>query len=253
MRTKLRWLLALGAIVALALAVSACGSDDSGDSSSSSSSSASSEFAPPTEAPSDAQQGGDLTVIAACDVDYIDPGAAYYQFTYMVTSATQSGARGLRARRRRGADAAAWRPTQPTVSDDGKTITYTMRDDVKYSPPVEPRRSTAADVKYAIERSLLPGVPNGYVADVPGRRRGHRQGDQGGPGQPDRRRPGHQRDHRPGRHDARDQAHQHDVARRDRRADAAGRRSGSGGVREGVRRREPVDLRRAPGRRPART
>ena len=29
MRTKLRWLLALGAIVALALTVSACGSDDS--------------------------------------------------------------------------------------------------------------------------------------------------------------------------------------------------------------------------------
>ena len=74
MRTKLRWLLALGAIVALALAVSACGSDDSGDSSSSSSSSANGEFAPPTEAPSDAQQGGDLTVISASDVDYIGPG-----------------------------------------------------------------------------------------------------------------------------------------------------------------------------------
>ena len=29
-------------------------------------------------------------MIAASDVDYIDPGAAYYQFTYMVTSATQS-------------------------------------------------------------------------------------------------------------------------------------------------------------------
>ncbi len=90
MRTKLRWLLALGAIVALALTVSACGSDDS-DSSSSSSSSANGDFAPSTEAPSDAQQGGDLTVISASDVDYIDPGAAYYQYTYMVTSATQSG------------------------------------------------------------------------------------------------------------------------------------------------------------------
>ena len=29
-------------------------------------------------------------MIAASDVDYIDPGAAYYQFTFMVTAATQS-------------------------------------------------------------------------------------------------------------------------------------------------------------------
>ena len=50
----------------------------------------------------------------------------------------------------------------PTIGDDGKTITYTIRDDVKFSPPVD-REATAADVKYAIERSLLPGVPNGYV------------------------------------------------------------------------------------------
>ncbi len=33
---------------------------------------------------------------------------------------------------------------------------------MKYSPPVN-RDVTSADVKYAIERSLLPGVPNGYV------------------------------------------------------------------------------------------
>ena len=31
-----------------------------------------------------------------------------------------------------------------------------------YSPPVD-RAATAEDVKYAIERSLLPGVPNGYA------------------------------------------------------------------------------------------
>ena len=37
-----------------------------------------------------------------------------------------------------------------------------MRDDVKYSPPVN-RAVTSADVKYAIERSLLPGVANGYA------------------------------------------------------------------------------------------
>ena len=115
------------------------------------------EVRPADRGPDDAQQGGDLTVLAAGDVDYIDPGAAYYQFTYMVTSATQRASRPTRpttsrSRRRPAGDRA------PTVSDDGKTITYTLRDDVKYSPPArwrsswKPRAATAADVKYAIER-----------------------------------------------------------------------------------------------------
>ena len=41
---------------------------------------------------------------------------------------------------------------------------------------------------------------------------------------------------------------QHDLDRRRGRAVAAGLGPGAGGVREAVRRREPVDLRRAPGR-----
>ena len=65
-----------GAIVALALTVSACGDDDDDSTTASSASRGESEFPPPTEAPADAQEGGDLTVIAASDVDYIDPGAA---------------------------------------------------------------------------------------------------------------------------------------------------------------------------------
>ena len=170
MPTKLRWLLAFGAIVALALTVSACGDDDS-TSSSGGTSSTGDEFAPATEAPSDAAQGGDLTVITASDVDYIDPGAAYYQFTYMVTSATQSQLEGYAPD-----DVTEATPLlateAPTVSDDGKTITYTLRDDVMYGPSVlaeggesefKTRAATAEDVKYAIERSLLPGVPNGYT------------------------------------------------------------------------------------------
>jgi peptide/nickel transport system substrate-binding protein len=168
MPTKLRWLLALGAIVALALTVSACGDDNDSSTSSGGTSSANDQFAPPTEAPSDAQQGGDLTVIAASDVDYIDPGAQYYQFSYMVSSATQSTLVGyapgdIDAQPLLAAE-------EPTVSDDGKTVTYTLRDDVMFSPAPpdgdqswKPRAATAADVKYAIERSLLPGVPNGFV------------------------------------------------------------------------------------------
>ena len=168
MRLKLRWLLALSAIVALALTVSACGGDDEGDGESSTSGAAE-EFAPATEAPDDAQAGGSLTVIAASDVDYIDPGAQYYQFSYMVSSATQT-------------PLVSYAPAdidhqpllaaeEPEISEDGKTITFTIRDNVEFSPPVD-RAVTAADVEYAIERSVLPGVPNGYVqgylADVVG-------------------------------------------------------------------------------------
>src|SRR5215207_835235 len=157
MRSKLRWLFALVAVVAMALTVSACGGDDS---SSDDTSAETEQFAAPTEAPDGAKEGGSLTVIAASDVDYIDPGAQYYQFSYMVSAATQSN---LMSYAPGDIDA---RPLlaaeEPEVSEDGKMITYTIRDDVKFSPPVD-RTVVAADVEYAIERSVLPGVPNGYV------------------------------------------------------------------------------------------
>lgn len=165
MRHVLLRVLMPGMLIAAAVALAACGS--SGDSTSAESSSGGSaaavpaQYEAPTKAPSDAQQGGDLTVIAASDVDYIDPGAAYYQFTFMVDYATQSPLQAYAP-----GDIETGTPVlaseEPTVSDDGLTVTYKLRDDVKYSPPVN-RVANAADVKYAIERSLLPGVPNGYV------------------------------------------------------------------------------------------
>jgi peptide/nickel transport system substrate-binding protein len=155
-----RPLLAIATALALATGAAACGSDD--DSSEEGDATAiPSEYTAPTEAPSGAAKGGELTVLASDDVDYMDPGAAYYQFTYMVTNATQR-------------NLVNWDPDDieeptpdlasddPEISDDDKTITYTLRDDVRYSPPVD-RVATAADVEYAIERSLLPGVSNSYV------------------------------------------------------------------------------------------
>ena len=143
-------------------------------------------------------------MLASDDIDYMDPGAAYYQFTYMVTSA---GHRAL----------VGWDPDdieeptpdlaeeEPEISEDEQTITYTIREGVRYSPPVD-REVTAADVEYAIERALLPGVANGYVgvylADVVGFERGA----EGGRGQPDRRRPRHRGRHRDRRPHARDRA-----------------------------------------------
>ena len=162
MRSKLRWALVLCAVLALGLAVSACGDDDDGDGEpAAAGTGVPEEFAATTEAPDDAQEGGELRVLATDDIDYMDPGAASYQFTYMVTSA---GHRAL----------LSWQPhqveeptpdlaeDQPEVSEDGLTITFTIREGVRFSPPVD-REVTAADVEYAIERSVLPGVANGYV------------------------------------------------------------------------------------------
>ncbi|MGH2954936.1 MAG: ABC transporter substrate-binding protein [Solirubrobacterales bacterium] len=162
MRSKLRWLLALAAVAVLAATVSACGDDDDdGGDGAAEATGVPEEFTAPTAAPDDAQEGGELRVIATDDIDYMDQGAAYYQFTYMVTSASH---RAL----------LSWRPddveepgpdlaeSEPEVSDDGLTITFTIREGVRFSPPVD-REVTAADVEYAIERGLLPGVANGYV------------------------------------------------------------------------------------------
>ena len=246
MRQKLLRVTLPGILVVASIGLAACGSDSSSDSSSSTAD-AQKEFAAPTEAPSDAQAGGDLTVIAASDVDYIDPGAAYYQWTFMVTSATQSSLEAY-------APADIEKPT-PLLATEAhpRSATTARRSPTRSTAASSTRRRsnrevTAADVKYAIERSLLPGVPNGFVQTYLSGVEGHRQGRQGGPGQPDRRCSRHQRDHGTGRHDARDQADQHDLDRRHRRPDPPGQRPGPGGVREAVRRGEPVDVRRAPGR-----
>jgi peptide/nickel transport system substrate-binding protein len=155
MRSKLVWALMPALIAALAFALSSCGG-----SSSTSSSATQSQFVAPTAPPDNAQKGGTLNVIAAGDVDYTDPGAEYYVFSYMIAGATQR-------------PLFSWQPDdveQPTpdlasgeaqVSSDLKTVTVPIQTGIKYSPPVN-RDVTSADVKYAIERGLLPGVANGY-------------------------------------------------------------------------------------------
>jgi peptide/nickel transport system substrate-binding protein len=149
--------LLLPVLVALfAVGVVACGDDDDDGAEV-----AQGDFAPVTEAPDDAEQGGTLEVISAGDVDFIDPGATYYQYAYVVHYAIHR-------------PLFSWEPTeveQPTpdlaedeaeISEDGRTITVTIRDGVRFSPPVD-REVTSADVKYAIERGLMPGVANGYI------------------------------------------------------------------------------------------
>lgn len=163
MRSKLVSVVMCGVLALLGLALASCG----GSSSNESAGETAAKFPPPTAPPDNAKKGGTLNVIAAGDVDYIDPGAAYYQFTYMVTSAAQ---RAL----------LSWQPDdvanptpdlatgEPTISDDDKTLTFKIRSGIRYSPPLGggqgvSRDATSADVKYAVERALLPGVSNGYA------------------------------------------------------------------------------------------
>jgi peptide/nickel transport system substrate-binding protein len=160
MRSKLLRALLPALLLLAVLGIAACGGDDDDDGGASVEE-ALGEFAPVNEAPDDATEGGTLEVIASGDVDYIDPGAQYYQFSYMISDATQR-------------KLVSWPPdvtdepqpdlaeSEPEISDDNQTITFTIRDDVSFSPPVD-RPVTAADFEYAIERAMLPGVPNGYI------------------------------------------------------------------------------------------
>ena len=172
--TRLRLLLPALLVAGLAIALTSCGGSSSGGGGEESAG-IPADFKAPTAAADNAQKGGSLTVLNEGDIDYMDPGAAYYQVTYELTLATQRTLVG-------------WPPdaTQPVpdlaaddpkVTDGGKTITFTIRNGVKFSPPVN-RDVKSADVKYAIERSLLPGVPNGYTAAYLGDLEGFKDAEQ---------------------------------------------------------------------------
>jgi peptide/nickel transport system substrate-binding protein len=125
-------------------------------------------------APVEGRQGGKLTVLWTDDVDNIDPGVTWYQMGYMVSYATQR-------------PLYSWKPddgerpvpdlaeSDPQVSADGKTVTVTIRDGVRFSPPVD-REVTSADVKYAIERGFFNTVNNGYAGSYFGDLVGAEQG-----------------------------------------------------------------------------
>jgi peptide/nickel transport system substrate-binding protein len=158
-RMQLKALLPLLLLI-LTLGLAACGDDDEdGDGDGALTAE---DFTPPTAPPDDAKKGGTLTIVMAGDIDFMDPGAAYYQQTYVLDYAWQRSLLG-------------WPPGEdeealpdladgpPEVSDGGKTVTFTIKDGIRYSPPVD-REIRAADFKYAIERGLLPGVATSYIS-----------------------------------------------------------------------------------------
>ncbi len=116
---------------------------------------------PEAGSPAEGKRGGKLTMLWTDDVDNIDPGITYYQMGYMVGYATQ---RPLYSYRPDDGERAVpdLAESDPQVSEDGRTVTVTIRDGVRFSPPVD-REVTAQDVKYAIERGFFRTVNNGYA------------------------------------------------------------------------------------------
>jgi peptide/nickel transport system substrate-binding protein len=144
---------ALAAAFVLALAAGCGGGDDN----------TSSEQTTTTNnaAPKEAKKGGDLTVMYAADVDFIDPGITYYQYGFLVAYATQRPLYSFKPD-----NAITPEPDlaegPPEISDGGKTLTIKIRSGVKFSPPVN-REVTTKDVKYAIERAFTKTVNGPYV------------------------------------------------------------------------------------------
>jgi peptide/nickel transport system substrate-binding protein len=155
----------LALLVGSALFAAGCGNDDD-------------EGAASRGTPAEGRQGGKLTVLYTDDVDFVDPGMTYYQPGYQVAYATQRPLYSWRPddSERPVPDLAA---SDPQISEDGKTVTVTIRDGVLFSPPVN-REVTSADVKYAIERgffgTVLSGYAGGYFGDVIGAEEGVKPG-----------------------------------------------------------------------------
>lgn len=152
----------------LALALAACGSSEKSSSSSTSSSTASAygPFStggyknPATQSLTCATKGGTLDVLQESDFEHLDPGNSYYALDYPVVYATQSPLFMFKPNSK--TEAVPLMASKPAeISEGGKKITVTIREGVKFSPPVN-REVTSEDVAYALERGANPNVANPY-------------------------------------------------------------------------------------------
>jgi len=155
MRRSVRWTGVASVLTALAMFAAACGgSNDNGGSAGGSKTTAGNVV-------KQGKQGGKLTMLAAGDVDYIDPGQTYYQWGYAVQYVDNRTLYSFKPD-----DSVKPVPDlatgRPEVSADNKTITVHIKKGVKFSPPVN-REIKAQDIKYAFERAFSKHVPSGYA------------------------------------------------------------------------------------------
>lgn len=149
-RRTLRLVLLACIGLAFTFAVAACGGDD--DKSSSGDKAATVP---------EGKKGGSVTVLAAGDVDYMDPGQAFYTFSYQVLYSTQRSLYYF-APDDPETEIPDLADGEPQISEDRKSLTIKIKPGVKFSPPVN-REVTAADVKYGMERAFSVNVPSGYA------------------------------------------------------------------------------------------
>jgi peptide/nickel transport system substrate-binding protein len=155
MRRSVRWTLLVSVVAALAMFVAACGGDDDEGGG------GGSKAATTQTKIQEGKKGGNLTYLAAGDVDYLDTGQTYYTFGYMVAYATNRTLYSFKP-----TDSVKPVPDlaegEPEISADNKTITVHIKKGVKYAPPVN-REVKTADIKYAFERAFSKQVPSGYA------------------------------------------------------------------------------------------
>src|SRR3954452_19523154 len=128
-RVSLAWL--APALLAMALVGAGCGSSSDDSSSSAGKGSQTTGGAKVGEG----KQGGDVTFLAAGDVDYLDPGQTYYTFGYQVHYSVNRTLYAFKP----GDDTkpvADLAEGDPQISDDQKTITVKIKKGVKFAPPV---------------------------------------------------------------------------------------------------------------------
>jgi peptide/nickel transport system substrate-binding protein len=113
-----------------------------------------------------------LRVELSVDIDYVDPALSYYVPTWAIEYATC--AKLLNYPDRPAPEGGRLQPevarAMPTVSPDGKTYTFELRDDFAFSPPSN-EHVTATHFKWAIDRALnrqmnSPSQP--FLGDIVG-------------------------------------------------------------------------------------
>ena len=155
MRSKsIRFVLLACLLTMLAFVIAACGDDDKSSSTGDGDSAG-------TTVP-EGKKGGSVTALAAGDVDYMDPGQAFYTYSYQIVYSTQRSLYYFApdAPDKQIPDLA---DGDPEIAADKKSLTVKLKTGVKFSPPVN-RAVTAADVKYAMERAFSVNVPSGYAS-----------------------------------------------------------------------------------------
>ena len=152
-RKSLRLVILACLMATFAFVLAACGDDDEGG--------GGSDGDQTTASVPEGKKGGSVTVLSAGDVDYMDPGQGFYTFTYQIMYSMQ---RPLYYFSPEDPDKQIpdLAESDPEISEDAKTVTVKIKDNVKYSPPVN-RAVTAADVKYAMERVFSANVPSAYA------------------------------------------------------------------------------------------